>query len=172
METILAFGLGFLTSYWVLGAFILFAIWTESSDSHVSSAVFTMLSLTSAYLIFNLSPLLLLAYIPVGILWSVWRWKVYCKNCLKEARNGNLASPSWSEKGNADKKGNRRLLESATKLSGNVDTIVCWIIGFPASMVDRAVSDVIDFLRIVVSEWCAKLYTGISANTLKDFDKD
>jgi len=173
LETLLAFGLGLLTSYWVLGAFILFAIWVESNDCHGWSATFTILGLVSAYFIFSLSPLLLLAYIPVGILWSVWRWKVYCKDCLKRAKAGNLYTGSWNEVGSKEnKEASRRALESATKLSGNVDKIVAWIICFPASMIERLASDLIDFIRIVVTDWCAKLYTGISANTLKDFDKD
>jgi len=173
LEVLLAFGFGFLTSYWVLAALIALSIWSELSDNHITSATFTVLGLVSAYFIFNLSPLLLLAYIPTGILWSVWRWRVHCKNCLERAKEGTLRETgSWQEVGNKTKEYTRRNLENKVDLKQNVDKVVSWIICFPASVIERCASDLIYVVKSFVTGWFSKVYTASSTSVLKDFDKE
>lgn len=172
METILAFILGVTASYWVLIPALIFAIWAELSDNHVSSAMFTVVGLVSAYFIFNLSPLLLLAYLPTGYLWSAWRWKVYCKECLQKAKEGNLDLSNWREVEKIDKESNRRILAKLTSEKDNLDKIVSWIICFPASVIERCASDLIFIVKSFVTGWGSRLYKNTSANTLKEFDKD
>jgi hypothetical protein len=174
LETILAFALGVATSYWFLALVIGLALWTEYEDKHVGSAFFTILGLASGYFIFNLSPLLLLGYIPAGVAWSVWRWRVHCKKCVILAKEGKLFSNSWHEHDKdpvKQKEDQRRYLEHDTDLKNNVDKIISWIICFPVSILERAAHDLIHVLKIFVTEWFAKVYNHSSKSALDEFDK-
>jgi hypothetical protein len=162
METILAFGLGVIMSPWVFGILIILALWAESLDNHKTTAFFVALGLVSSYFMFNISIVYLLAYIPVGMLWSVWRWKIHCKKATIRAK---LRKADVTERASQ-----RRRLEKEVRLKDNVDKIVSWIVCFPVSVLEQVVGDVVLMLKVIVTEWFAKLYTLSSNKALDDFD--
>lgn len=166
MDTILAFVLGVTTSYWFLAAAFALAMWAEYEDNHVGSAFLTTVALISGYLIFNLSPLLLAGYIPAGIAWSVWRWRVHCKVATLRA-----IEYKKDLSGNGDLSTQRRRFERQVDLKGNVDKIISWIICFPISMLERAAHDMIHVLKIFITEWFAKVYNHSTKSALDEFDK-
>jgi hypothetical protein len=166
METILAFGLGVIMSPWVFGSLIILALWAESLDNHKTTAFFVALGLVSSYFMFNISLVYLLAYIPVGMLWSVWRWKIHCKKATIRA---SLRKADVTERGTIGSQRNR--LEKEVNLKDNVDKIVSWIVCFPVSVLEQVVGDVVLMLKVIVTEWFAKVYTLSSNKALDDFDK-
>ena len=172
MEAALAFLLGVATSYWFLVAVVAMAIYAEYSDNHVTSACLTLIGLISGYLLFNLSPLLLLAYIPVGMVWSIWRWKVHCKDCSTKAIEGTLdphSSVCWRDHSNPE---TRRHLAAHVDLAKNIDIILSWVICFPVSVIERLGHDLIHVLKIAITEWFAKVYNHSSNSALNEFDNN
>jgi len=170
MEAILAFVLGLATSYWVLLFIIVAAFYFEYNSNHITSAVLTILGLVSLYTIFALPAMYLLAYVPLGIVWSMWRWKVHCKDCVTKAKNGTLSNHSsicWRDSSNPE---TRKHLAAHVDITKNLDTIIPWIICFPVSIVERGAHDLIEVLKIAITEWFAKVYTSFSAKAMKDYD--
>jgi hypothetical protein len=170
MEAILAIALGLATSYWILLFIIVAAFYFEYNSSHITSAVLTILGLVSLYTIITFPAMYLLAYVPLGIVWSMWRWKVHCKDCVTKAKNGDLSNHSsvlWVEAKNLD---TRKHLAAHVDISKNLDMIIPWIICFPISIVERAAHDLIEVLKIAITEWFAKVYTSFSAKAMKDYD--
>ena len=151
-------------SPWVFGSLIILALWAESLDNHKTTAFFVALGLVSAYFIFNISLIYLLAYIPVGMAWSVWRWKVHCKEAAIRAKLRKADSTTKLDL-------QRARLEHEVSLKNHVDKIVSWIICFPVSVLEQVVGDVVLVLKVIVTEWFAKVYTLSSKSTLDDYDK-
>jgi len=172
----LAYLLGVLTSYWFLAAVIITSIFAEYNDKHKTTAVLTAVGLTSAYLMFDLSAWLLVGYIPAGLVWSFWRWRVYRKNCTALAKKGKLKvfdeHSSWKEIESPSKEQSREALIKATLLLPNVDKIISWVICFPVSMIENAIDDVIHVLKIAVVDWFGNIYRNEAAKALKEFDED
>jgi hypothetical protein len=168
------FFIGVITSYWFLTTVLTVALITEYNGRYILTALLTAVGLLSAGLIFNLSPMLLIAYLPAGLVWSFWRWRVYTKNCGSLAKEGNLKvlasnKSNWKEK-NPTKAESRQALVEATLLLPNLYRIISWVICFPISMVESAVYDIIHVLKIAVTEWFSKVYRMSTSSALKDFD--
>lgn len=173
MEFISAFILGTLASYYTLAALLLVALWVEHGLWHRSAAFLTVLATASAYVIFAIPLYIFIpAYLVAGLVWSVWRWGIHCRKCTELAKEGKLQSGSWFESGGLNKDQSRIALESAVSLKDNLDKLVSWVLGWPISMVDRAVHDTIHILKIAITEYFAKIYTSFSNKALKDFDND
>ena len=170
----MAFVFGLVVSYWVFIPALVLAIYAEYTNSHKSSAFFTIVGLTSAYFIFSVPLIVLAAYIPIGIAWSVWRWRIHCSNVLEDISKGKVAyTGGWKEHGRKySKEELRENLLERTNLVGNVDKIISWIICFPASMVERLGHDLIHVLKVFVTEWFAKVYNHSSQRALDKFDKE
>ncbi len=169
--------MGVVTSYWFLAIVLLVALITEYNDKYVATAFFTGIGLVSAYLLFNLSTWMLVAYVPAGMVWSFWRWRVYTKNCAALAKEGKLevegsSRNGWKEIKNPSKEKSREALVQATLLLPNLDRIISWIICFPISIIESAVDDFIHVLKIAITEWFAKVYRMSTESALKDFDKE
>jgi hypothetical protein len=169
MEFILAA----LSSYWILAALFVIALSTEYYDNYVATAFFVAVGLLLLLTVHALPYWILLAYIPTGILWSIWRWRVHCKECADLAKDGKLrkSGGSWTEAGKVSVEDSRRFLIAATDLKENLDRVVSWVICFPASMVERAFSDIIHMIKVVITEWLAKVYNSSTKSALETFDK-
>ena len=176
MEIIsIAFLMSVLTSYWFLSAVLVAAVITEYNDKYKTTAALTIVAVASATIMFSLPYWLLFAYLPVGIVWSFWRWRIFCKNCSALAKDGKLTlqqEGNWKTVKEPTKEQSRAALVKSTLLLPNLDKIISWIICFPVSMIENLVDDFIHVLKIAVTEWFAKVYRMSTESALKDFDEE
>ena len=131
----------------------------------------TAVGLVTAIYVGHIPYWVIFAYIPVGIVWSFWRWNVYCKKCTELAKEGMLRddSGSWKEVGKVNDTDSENNLIAATNRLRNLDRIIAWIVCFPVSMVESVVDDFIHILKIAVTEWLDKIYKASTESALKDF---
>ena len=127
----------------------LLAIWTEVEGGHKSQLLFTLLAGLVAWQLFEV-PLELLVklaivWIPVGICWSIFRWKLHCADVVANKRQHGSGTQI-------------RMLT----MSENVEKIVAWVLGWPASMLSRVLGDIIRVVRIAVTEWIGEVYRRIA----------
>lgn len=174
METILAFILGFFSSYYTLGVLCLIALYVENKEGHEFAAFLTLVASVSAYLIFSFSLYIFIpSYFVTGFIWSIWRWRIHCRTSVEKAKAGTLSIRCRRESSKAGNTAETRIaLESAVSLKGNANKVIAWVLGWPISVIDRALHDLIHVIRVAITEYFSKLYTSFSNKALKDFDND
>ena len=143
-------------------------LWTTHTESE-AWALFWMVGLiTCLYFIFNIPLTWLLigiaAYIPIGLGWSVYRFKRFCKDKYKyvtEAINKNTAKAAGSKLNN-----NTRYLKDnfkeEVKPSSNIDKIVIWVLIWPFSLIDNLIGDLLDLIEDFIKKYLIKIYENIA----------
>lgn len=174
------FTLGILTSWWfMIAAFVIILI-AIHSDSDGFGLFFTILLLVGAYNYFNIDSTYLMfslvGYLPVGIAWSLYRWKRHCSTAVEDF---NKFKSDW-EPENVDQrmentfefKQTRENTQRKLTASKNVTKIVSWIINWPFSVIENVLSDVIEVLTQFVKKRIIGLYNKISKKYLDQLNQD
>lgn len=94
-----------------------------------------------------------LAYIPVGIIWSFWRWKSYCNYILKEIEDDDEPTKFHINK-------------TLDKLDpkNQVGKISSWIISWPWSFVAHFLRDVMLFIESLVTKHLNRIYIKLAGD--------
>ena len=102
----------------------------------------------------------ILAYLIVGVAWSMWRFKKHVKNHRIELqrkidedvkRNPDVHWNKPSEDVIKDFKDNVGVYH-------NIDRITSWILNWPISLLENLLQDTIDFIHKVIKEHLVKMY--------------
>lgn len=140
---------------------LLVALFSEHNDSHKFMAFCTLLAgvITVFYLSIPMSVVkwIAIAYIPLGLIWSFWRWRVYCNHQVERANNSTTGAydKSW--------------LRVQMDIKENIDKLISWVLGWPLSLIERIFGDVMEFTKIVITEWFKKVYDRISDNAIDKY---
>jgi hypothetical protein len=137
-------------SVWLL---ILFHIESEGWP------IFTLMVLSlSIYVTSGMSLVLALqcmaAYIPLGIGWSMWRWKRSCSDVMENVDTKQLASSQKSD------------LRRQLMAKYHVSRITGWICAWPFSLIANVLGDLFDFISNLVKVYLIGVYNRISGNYL------
>lgn len=157
------FILGILVSWWFLGGLGLWLLLLSHWESDGWGLFFLILLAICIYLAFNIPANIILSiialYIPIGIGWSIFRWKRHCKNTIKGVD---------FEKLGLYKKG---LLLVKLKPEENTTKIVNWIFVWPFSFIETILGDIVDIVEDFVRERIIGVYNGISKKYLDQINR-
>lgn len=160
MEVILGFLAGVMFNWW-FGALILVFAMVSSNDESAGFTIFWTALL--AFVIYHTVDmpveyfwLALAAYVPIGVVWSVYRWKRYAIRRVE--KYNEIINPSDSDYA--------RLLRN-TDSKQNVDTIVAWMIVWPISIIENMTSDIVAALNDFVKNKMNGVYKKLSDSALE-----
>lgn len=152
------------SGWWLLAPLILFSILTEHWRAPACQFFFTLWAVICAVVLFNVSWTVIgysaLAYIPIGFLWSFWRWK---KRCDKEVRElETTENPgNWSVNVALDR----------VSFRNNIGKITSWVFCWPFSMVGCCLEDLIDAVQSGIRKIGKITYEKWSADAEERIEK-
>lgn len=173
------FGIWFLVvgSLWTVGFLTLFVLWLVHEESD-GWAIAWMIALGAiVYHIFQVDTMTLLvsaaAYIPIGIMWSFYRWKRFCNKEVQDYNDRKDQRVSTDEvQGIADlahwTERNLDSLKSTVSPGNNITRLVNWIVIWPFSVVENVLGDIYDAIVRLVKNHLVNLYSKISSNALNN----
>jgi len=157
------FILSILFAPWALILYVLVAVFLEHK-THSGWAVFFGL-----LIVIGLSPwgisntftwteLLIgaAAYIPIGIIWSFWRFSRFCNKIVNDVKNNII---------------DKRFAESKLNVANQFDRIVLWVFAWPFSLVQTITGDVINLIEKLVRTVFRNSYIRISERAIKQLEK-
>ena len=153
-----------LTWWFVVGMFF-WVILAVHSESDVWSFVGIAILGAVTYFFFGLDPATvgygLLAYIPTGIGWSIFRWKRHCKRAFSSYSPDTKDNDPWTG-ALSSKQDLIRLLDPKRQMN----KIITWIFVWPFSFLDNLIGDIIDLVRDFVKKYLIQIYNNIAGNYL------
>lgn len=156
-ETLIALFVWFATPVW-LAVFLLIALWSEAFDCHKFAAFLSMTALGLSTYMLNINPMWLIGYIPVGLLWSMLRWRFHCSDVVKDMDNdNNLTSGTKHSKKPLIVRYKKRL-----DVKEQIDKIISWVFSWPISILSSVIGDIIRGVKYTVTNWLGSLYDKIS----------
>lgn len=173
---------------WVIGValwwpiiipLILIAIYVEHQDSHGWMAFWAIVIHAWLFKFFEIDPVIVAyytaGYVPVGILWSIYRWKRYVgafittrKRWEQEERNVTISNNYSNTAFVFDVEDVR---ESLTLLN-NKQKILCWVMGWPISLAESFLGDLVHQLWTFISVRLGGIYKRIAESAISDAMKD
>jgi hypothetical protein len=168
--------LGYVLTIPALIIILLIATYQESREHHTWAAFLMIVSLTIIYFIFEIKLIHALivaaAYIPIGMIWSVFRWKIHCKRSTEKAKNDLL---NRHEDVTSNRfKGNDSFisihLKDSIDVRRNTDKLVLWVVCWPISIIERSIGDAIHAVRFMVTDWFGSVFQRISDSASTDFE--
>ena len=149
------FILGIIFTWWFFGGLCIFALFSVHNEYEVFSFLSVLGLGTLAYFLFNLQLATLgwitLAYIPIGLGWSIWRWRKHCKTAVEDHNSSKIEY--WG--GGS--------IQSRINPSKNIGKIVNWVFIWPFSLLETFISDLIDAVEDFIKNYLIKIYENISS---------
>lgn len=167
IETIL----GVIFSIWTVGIVAVFTFWLVHEDSEGWAIFWLIVGAGLAYFTFEVDGKTLLmyiaAYIPVGLVWSFFRWKRYCNRKVDKFNDFKQMCTAEGSDVSFDEKRRLEALRKEVDPTNNISKVVQWIIIWPFSLIDNILGDVYDMLVNLVRKHLISLYRRISDGALK-----
>ena len=151
------FILGVILSWPVLVICLGLLMYSEHVQADGAAIFFLLVAGLLGYFIFNLTwtqvGIGLAAWLPLGVIYSFWRWKRHCSQTVKMLRDGSIQSTT---------------AEMRVTLSQNVDKITHWIFAWPFSLLENIIGDLIDAIQSMVTGILRRTYERVSAKALAE----
>lgn len=177
IETVLAFVGAVVLSWWFLCILVGIILWNVHIDNDGWAIVWIVALGLAAYFAFTVSwqtiAIVAAVYIPIGLVWSIYRWKRHCKSALKTYQEQKEAISNIKERNISwDNKIERRQEEAkdAMNPAKNVDKIASWVIIWPFSFIDNIIGDLIDILKDFIKKYLIKIYDTIAGKYLNQIN--
>ncbi len=103
---------------------------------------------------------MLVAYLPLGIGWSILRWRRQTKKIILELKRKSVDEKVIVTESEMKK------IQDSTNIFKHFDKIMTWTFVWPASLVCSLSVDLYDMAEQLVREHLITLYTDIAKNTL------
>lgn len=165
METVIGFVTGIMLSWWFIFAIFFMAIisdYTESKkDEFGWAAFYTVVATVCLY--FHLDPsgamigMVLLAWLPIGMLWSIAKWKIRINKTKYEIQTNKL-EPHMAH---------YILLQSRLNIDNVKSTVTYWVICWPISMVSTCFVNVFDFVEYIITVKMGKMFKNMAEEAFK-----
>jgi hypothetical protein len=170
------FIVGFLvgSGWWVIGPLLLLTLIIEHNERHGWTVFFSIITLLVAMTAFSLSwsqvGYVALAYIPIGLVWSLWRWKRRCSKAMKEYDALKMPNCSDDHYDMRDYKSKQSDLRHKVTFQAHIDTIILWVLAWPFSLVEALIGDVIDMVEATIRAIARGTYNRWSNQAHAHFD--
>lgn len=183
----LEFIMGIAFSWYALIGLFIVAFACEHYDNSGGATIFTLFIGGVAYMLFGLSPVemgyIALAWIPVGLCWSFWRWRRVCSDKVAEFTKAITShtelrsnSPHFNDNGldEIEKYQNEARLSLAESINPKRHTsrITYWIVSWPFSFLETILGDLISMVTGLVTTTFKQTYQRITDNSLMKVDKE
>ena len=147
---------------------VLVAIWVEHNDSHGWMAFWAILIHVWLFKFFEIDQTFALyyaaGYVPVGVVWSIYRWKRYVDTFIADRKqwetdlrvvtiSGGYANTNFIF--NVDE------VRECLTLLNNKEKILCWVMGWPISLVESFLGDLVHQLWMFISVRLGGIYKKI-----------
>jgi len=173
-EAIVGFWFIVVGSWWTLLFLGTFVFWLVHQEDDGWAIIWLLVASAIAYHIFQLELttflMWLAAYIPIGVIWSFYRWRRYCNKSVEEY-NWEKQKRDAVDHAGADSELAReqRQLDGLKKMlepSNNISRLVQWIFIWPFSIIDNVIGDIYDMVVKLVKTHLISLYSKISSSAL------
>lgn len=159
-----------------VGFLITAALFCEYNERHGWTVICTAILTYIGYKIFQLTPsqlgMVLGGYVPIGFLWSFWRWKRRCDSCVSRTEE-SLKDIKSSWKGDMltvrINSCRREAIESITP-SKQMDTLVYWVIGWPFSFIEMFLHDFVNLIERTIKTVATQTYQRMTAKATARID--
>lgn len=160
-----------------IGFLIISALFCEYNERHGWTVIFTAILTYIGYKIFQLTPsqlgMVLGGYIPVGFLWSFWRWKRRCDSVVEKTEEKlkdikDLYSYGAMREAKLDECRRKAIL--AITPSEQLDTLVFWVIGWPFSFIEMFLHNLVNLIECTIRAIATKTYQKITAKATARID--
>lgn len=174
------FGIWFLVvgSLWTVGVLTLFILWLVHEESDGWAIAWMIVLCVIAYNIFQVDSMTLLvsaaAYIPIGIMWSFYRWKRFCNKKVEYFNEEKARIEEGVDQTSPHKLSMhadtvdrwRTALELDVLPGRNITRLVNWIFIWPFSVIENVLGDLYDMVVNLVKDHLISFYGRISSNAL------
>jgi hypothetical protein len=193
MENIMDFVTGIIFSYYFVVGLFLLAILLDHNERSGWSAFLAILSIYIVQDILTLTMMqtgiLVALYVPIGLVWSGWRWKRHCSkvvNNLKRfydenkeefAKNEKIPEAERTVKVEGRDPWNRSIVLDeksyidSLKANNNIGNILSWTFSWPISICSSMFSDIIDVVETFIRTRLIGIYNRISSNAMDEASK-
>jgi len=160
IEGLIGFAAGVLLTWPALILLVLMAIFCEYREAHGWVVFYGLVILGICYFFFSI-PLMTLAisaaaYIPVGLLWSFWRYKRYVGKRVEYIKT-HFSSQA-----------DRDYAVKEMQPKNMLGTIVQWILVWPFSVIENLISDVIKAIENLVTTVFKRVYHSIYESAVSE----
>lgn len=174
VEVVLAFLAGMLFNYWALGFAALVILGTTHFESYGWATLFGILLAVVLIGLFGVPEWKYvvygaLLYIPVGMLWSLWRWRGYCRQKIEDY-DTDFEYLLSDDPDNIERLKNRYKEAMSITYGDNTLKATFWVVFWPFSALVTLFGDFIDFIHDYVVNGMVKLYNKISSQYTKRLD--
>ncbi len=148
----------------------------EWNNQHATSAFVVCVIGLVVWKLFSIPDTMMLwgavAYFPLGMGWTVWRWRVHCKETVRKANeyehthtnagvNSNNYTPNeYTHNG----------VMHRVNPKNNADKLISWVIGWPASVIHRTLEDIVHMIRVVIAEWFGSVFERIATSAVSKLE--
>jgi hypothetical protein len=162
MTTILAFLAGIFLSWPALIFLCLFGIWAEYAEWRAAAVFFGIVTALSAIFFFNVPIINVLyysaAYVLVGVLWSIWRYKRFLRNRIEE----------FNLKGQRERENLKSHVLRELTPTENISLMLTWVVIWPFSFIENVTRDILKVIEMQIRTTLRKIYEYVYNSEIKN----
>lgn len=160
------FILGIVFSVYFIAALVIVAFIAEYNDSSPWAAFWLVVTSIICAKMYEISWAYIgwfaLAFVPVGICWSIWRWKRHTDELVAKF-NSEVKDHVTSEHSARV----YNTLRNQLNPQNNIVTIVGWVLAWPVSFINSMIGDFISLLETAIRKYFIGIFKRISISALK-----
>lgn len=167
--------LGYILLWPVLAVIAILAVFSDHNDRTGWALIFGIISTIIAVKLFgpfNRDYVIWAAwlYVPVGCVWSFWRYKRWCDVKVVEVKKSLALRRRTSAQDSVAFEAYKA--ESLREIgpTNNIGRITYWILVWPISMVSSVLSDIINLVERLVRDVLKKIYSSIYNSAVKEIE--
>lgn len=169
IETALAWLIAIALTPYTIGALLTLAWFCERGEHYITE-IFVMATLaTIAYFMIGESVpanyvwYSLAAYVPVGLVWSMYRWKRYVDKKV-DWYNYQVSNGGYSDRAYIDLKDR---LGQDIDVKEQVSRVTGWVLAWPISVLDNVLGDLVETVKRLITVYFRSVYDRIADNASK-----
>jgi hypothetical protein len=155
--------LGIIFSVYFIAALVIVAFIAEYNNSSQWAAFWLVVCAVVCEKMYSISWAYIgwfaLAFIPIGLCWSVWRWKRYADKLVSDFNNdvkhNSSTRSDYIERCYYS-------LQNHLNPQNNIVTIVGWVLSWPVSFINSMVGDFIAILESAIKKYFIGIFKRIS----------
>lgn len=171
METLLVLIGAYALTWPALVAVLLLGIFLEHNGARGWALTAGIVAMAISFFYFDVPvqtlAVLAVAYVAVGVIWSVWRYRVMVK-----AEVERVMSIPYSPSKMTTAMEYRKAHVAGLAPSNHINLLVTWIVIWPFSAIEHCVGDLINLIKMLVTDVFRSAYHRVYQSATKDLFKE